>query len=420
MKNKMEIVFDKKYLTEILSAQIKEEWKRTEGSLPDFLPDMGGSRKADNEKSIEKITEAFQTQMERFPRLFGWFGRRKRWKLATEQLFRDIFWREPLLGIDKAMPKETLEDFRTQAMVFLKRVRAFDEKLDWEGMGQALRNYMVYSIFREINGLPQKCTAAIFGYSMLYPYTDNYIDNQEVSREDKRHYNKLIADKLSGDVYEVLSVYEKKTVQLLEAVEESYPQGNEIFYGLLLMLEAQRDSQKQTDVQQVLSEEEALDISLYKGGLSVLIDRYFVDEPMSSRDMLFYYGFGFLLQLCDDLQDISQDRKNGSRTVFSVCSSMEETEQKVNKLLRYTSKLFESCECRREEFKQFLLNNCYLLILFSAMGSKEHFSEQWLAWAESYLPVSQKYFESFKGGFSAASMEKESAKYMRMLDELVR
>ena len=59
------------------------------------------------------------------------------------------------------------------------------------------------------------------------------------------------------------------------------------------MLEAQEISQKQTDASLSLTEKNILDISIYKGGLSVLIDRYFINCKMTEQDALFYFGFGF-------------------------------------------------------------------------------------------------------------------------------
>ena len=73
------------------------------------------------------------------------------------------------------------------------------------------------------------------------------------------------------------------------------------------MLEAQEISQKQADASLFLTERNIMDISIYKGGLSVLIDRFFINLKMTEEEILFYFGFGFLLQLCDDLQDIGED-----------------------------------------------------------------------------------------------------------------
>jgi hypothetical protein len=34
-------------------------------------------------------------------------------------------------------------------------------------------------------GLPLEMTPSVYAYSMLYPYTDNFLDNPEVNSEEK-------------------------------------------------------------------------------------------------------------------------------------------------------------------------------------------------------------------------------------------
>ncbi|NLL76888.1 MAG: hypothetical protein GX235_06540 [Clostridiales bacterium] len=414
------MTFEKNYLLHIISVQVKDAWKRAENNEPVMLPYMGGEDKQENEKRITNSVERFKEQVGKFPHSISFFGRQRRWKRNTERMFHDILWKEPLLGMEDSVSNEELEAFKDQAKAFVVRVREFDSQMAIEDIGQALRNYLVYAIFKELNGLPQKCKSAIFGYSMLYPYTDNFIDDVTRSREEKEHFNRLIEDFLRGKQYETISEYEERTVKLLAAVEEDYERPDEIFEGLLLMLEAQRNSQRQSRNEVPLTEEEVLDISVFKGGLSVLIDRYFIDKPFKEEDIYFYYGFGFLLQLCDDLQDISQDKGSGSRTLFSVCGSPKETEGKINQLLRYTGSLFSAYEGENAKFQQFLLRNTYLLILFSAARSREHITEEYLLWIDKQLPLSIDLYEEFKKSFSAEMLDKEGERYGKMMDVLLR
>lgn len=414
-----ERIFDRDYIIHTLSERVTEEWNRTADSFPAFLPVTEEGERAENEKRIMEGVGRLKAQLDRFPYPFGFPGGRRRWRKTTERMLDEILFREPLLAIDRAISRDALGGFKDGITDFLSKVRAFAPELAMEDMGQAVRNYLVYAIFRELNGLPQKCTSAIFGYSMLYPYTDNFIDGDGRSQEEKNHFNRLIADKLSGNAYETVSDYEEKTARLLSAIEEDYDREDEIFDGLLLMLEAQKDSQRQEDDEEAVTQEQALAISVYKGGLSVLIDRYFINLPMTEKDLHFYYGFGFVLQLCDDLQDISQDRENGSRTVFSMSVSFEETEKKINRLFHYTKSLFDGCDCKEEAFKKFLFDNCCLLILFSAIGSREHVSEEWLKAAAGHLPVSAEYIDSLKAVLPAedAGLQK---KYGKMMDTFLK
>lgn len=414
------MVFNREYMRSTLSARIQKIWEDRSELLPDFLTECAEGDKRENELRISENVDVFKKQLNRFPYPSFLFFRRRRWKRETEKLFKKTLFEEPLLGLNGSMPEETMKAFERQAKVFIKRAREFDGRLGLMDMGQALRNYLVYAIFLELNGLKQNCSSAIFGYSMLYPYTDNYIDNPERTEDEKKHFNRLIMDKIKGIPYEALSLHEKRTAMLLAAIEEDYKRPDEIYDGLLYMLEAQKNSQRQSDKETSLSEEDILAISIYKGGLSVLIDRYFINKPPSEEDIYFYYGFGFLLQLCDDLQDISQDKREGSRTIFSSCNTKEETQRKINKLLHYTEYIFSSYHSERGEFKQFLLHNSYLLILFSAAGSKEHITKEYLSELEKKMPVSMEFMESLKHELDSAVPQEENPKYMRMLDELLR
>lgn len=413
------MTFDKEKVLDVILHKVKEEWKRTESVFPEFLRSYDQEEKQVNESRVSKSIEQIKEQLNKLQNPLITFGNKEKWRQETERLFTEILSNEPILGINEAMPKDTLDAFNSELKKIIKRVRKFDEDLKIEDIGQAIRNYMVYAIFKELNGMPQKCSSSIFGYSMLYPYTDNYIDNSKYTINEKKHFNKMIEDKLKGVSYEAISVHEKKTAELLSYIEDDYGRPDAIFEGLLLMLEAQKNSQKQENSDFDLSAEDILDISVFKGGLSVMIDRYFINKPFSENDFYFYYSFGFLLQLCDDLQDITEDKERGSRTLFSSCQSSEETEGNIYRLIQFTHNLFKSCESVREEFRAFLLCNCYFLILFSAIGSKEHISDKGLLRLEEKLPVSAAYFKEFRGGLSSEKLEQNRDKYMKMIDIFV-
>ncbi len=331
------------------------------------------------------------------------------------------------MGIRRCMSAVSLDGFKEKIKLFLRKARSFAPDMSPEDLGQALRNFMVYAIFREQNGLLPSCPSSIFGYSMLYPYTDNFLDDPAITEAEKGHYNRFIRDKIKGRPLSPASVHEEKTALLLDDIADAYISSDseretaaaDIREGLLLMLEAQEISQKQvcpTD----LTQQDILDISIYKGGLSVLIDRFFVELPMTDDDVLFYFGFGFLLQLCDDLQDIGQDKQSGSRTLLSCCRTPEETAECVNRIFSYTSALFKFCPGKNRDFTAFLLQSCYELILSSAAGSGEWFDPSYLNKLEKYLPVSLGFLDEQKSRMPAAFPDSGKDQVMEMLDVFLR
>lgn len=454
-------VFDKKYFMQ-LSEILREAWQKAPEIEPDFLEECSGAAWEENENRISRMMEQGKNRLGEYPQSFFAIHKRKKWKRRIEKLLQELLWEEPLLNIGGIMGEKEFRDFQTCMKEFLRNVRRFDKSLALEDMGQAVRNYMVYAIFLALNGKELRYRPAAFGYSMLYPYTDNYIDSSDRTEQEKERYNRLIEDKLKGKKVAPLSRHARKTAKLLEQVEIDYGRPHEVYAGLLLMLEAQEKSLRQeekmkqergsldllqmedmepskswqqTDWTALADEISVLEVSIYKGGISVLMDRYFIDKPFTDRDIYFYYGFGFLLQLCDDLQDIAQDKQEGNPTVFSLCRTKEETSVKVNKLLYFTKELFEFCDTKNHEFKLFLQRNCYLLILASAAGSGEWMEMEWLERMERWLPVRLKYLRSFESGIfggkvtgkkadeeekeGSKAVKKKYRKFMRMLDELI-
>lgn len=67
--------------------------------------------------------------------------------------------------------------------------------------------------FQLIMGIKIELTTSIFGYNMLYPYTDNVIDNPNISKEEKKQFAINFRLRLQGKVsqstteYEVLNFY---------------------------------------------------------------------------------------------------------------------------------------------------------------------------------------------------------------------
>lgn len=280
-----------------------------------------------------------------------------------------------------------------------------------DGIGQAVRNYIVYAMFVELAGGTPGLNPAAFGYSMLYPFTDNYIDSTEITDIDKHDYNIMIREMIAGNKVNPLPGHQDKTCELLRMIADKYPRNeDESIYTLLQMMqEAQEQSLRQQDRAEHLPETERLDISLFKGGLSVLIDRCFVDRELTSEDMLFYFGFGFFLQLADDLQDISEDIRNGHQTLMTLDVSFQESEKNVNKLFWFVRRIAGEYKAEKEEFKQFVLENCYMLLCTSVLGSKKYFRPEYIDRLQKHMSISGQYWESARTSPLLIDSEAESS-----------
>ncbi len=397
---------------------LKAEWLAAGEDFPDFLEEISMDQRQQNEAFIRRISEELKDQTRKRPSLP--IGQRK-WKKKTQDLIFRCLYEENIIGIHKSMLPEEINAFYKELTVFLKRVRQFAPKLVFDEIGQGIRNYIVYAMFKVIHLIPLGFDAAGFGYSMLYPFTDNYIDGGRTAGE-KQEYNQLIRDKLMGKEVHPRCEHHKKTCELLQAIASQYPREKDdrIYTLLLMMLEAQEESLRQQNSNTELSEEERLHISVFKGGVSVLVDRFLINKEITPSDLHFYLGFGFFLQLADDLQDIREDSMKGYQTLFTINPSTECEERLVNKLLHFLNSIMIAYPAENDTFKKFVLACSNQLVHTSLCGSKEFFSEKYLCRIEGYLPVSIDYLQSMKAGSLEHQSNRVQKDYLRIMDLLIK
>jgi len=412
------MLLEKNKIKDICLHKIKDAWLAAPDTFPDFLTEISTETKTQNEQYIQTVSEDFQKQLKSFPMNAK---RRGKWKQKMIGMLDHVLSEETIIGVHYAMDQQSLGTFQNELKDFLIHARKFAPELSIEEIGQAIRNYVVYAMFNEMNQIRPGFNMAGFGYSMLYPFTDNYIDNPQCSDRDKIQYNQIIRDKIAGKEVHPESMHQQKTCELLSAIESEYPRDSDstIFTLLSLMLEAQEDSLRQQTKGASLSLSERLDISLYKGGISVLIDRFFVKKEITEDDLDFYLGFGFFLQLADDLQDIREDSRAGHQTVLTVDESYGYKEKTVNKMLYYVYQILFDYHAENDVFKNFVLNNCYQLIYSSAVGSREFFSQEYLEKLEKYLPVTYPFLEKMNKNQNENKDFKIQDKYMKIMDEMI-
>ncbi len=405
------MIFKKEHITDICFTQLKPLWLSTSKEFPAFLKPISTDSKMMNEAFIQKRGKEISIHWGKLrKRKLQWIPYcRKRWMKKTETLLNQFLQEESILHLSSYLSPHTFSEMGTEFKKFLYTARQFDAKLSVSDLGQAVRNYLVYAMFLELTEKPQKFTPAIFGYSMLYPVADNFIDSNK-SNDEKYAYHMMMRDKINGVPTSPISFHDIQTCKLLSYIETVYPREKEadIYSGLILMLEAQQESLLQQTKEHVLSMEKRLDISLYKGGVSVLVDRYLVDSYISEEERYFFLGFGFILQLADDLQDISSDLLEGRQTLFTLEENPDTLETLMNQLLQFVYQLFQKVPLTNKSFQEFLLHSTILLLLMSAQMSQEHFHTEYLQKLETYFPVRFSFLNQYI---------KNSALYPRDIEE---
>ncbi len=397
---------------------IKADWKSVSDSFPDPIDSVSYETKQKNEKYIQTISSKFQKQVKSFPKLpLG----RKKWRKKTLNLVKTSLHNETILNIHQVMSSEKIGLLMEEIKNFLRQVRSFAPELSFADIGQAIRNYIVYTMFKEMHIENSGFNAAAYAYSMLYPFTDNYIDHKNYTDAEKQEYNRIICATINAAAVHPANIHQEKTCELLRTIISSYEKEGsyQISQLLLMMLDAQACSIRQQRQAFPLTAEERLDVSLYKGGISVLIDRYFVQEEISSEDLRFYLGFGFFLQLADDLQDIKEDSLLGHSTLFTLDLSSDREERTVNRLLHFLNHIMEHFQPKNIHMKNFVLAASRLLIYTSVIGSKEFFSNEYLSQLEKSLPVTASFMENILTQRVEKQDPELQERYMDIVDGLI-
>jgi hypothetical protein len=186
-------------------------------------------------------------------------------------------------------------------------------------MLQALRNLWIANSIQMLLDLPVRLTPALGAYSLLYPYTDNYLDDPAVTEEAKQAFNQRLGRRLAGHAEAAAQPREEAVFRLVGRIEEGWPRQAfpEVHCGLLAIHAGQVRSLRQQRRGVELTEGELLATSCAKGGASVLADGYLVAGGLDREAAEFCFGYGVFLQLLDDLQDAVVDRQAGHQTLFS-------------------------------------------------------------------------------------------------------
>ena len=379
---------------------IKAEWEKQPEAFPvllqkhlEIFPAVGDMQKKENEALIEEFSARMQKKAEQRPE--GKEGL-KQWEQEMEQELKCFLKKEKMLSLSEWINPVLFHEFEKETKHFIDRVRGFDADLNAGQIWQAMRNYFIYAMIVEMQGERQNAANPILAYSLLYPYTDNYIDDKTTTKEEKERYNRMIARKLKGEPVLAQSALEEKTCRLLDMIGDAYEgeAKKKVIGTLLQLLEAQNYSIRQQKAG--ISEDEILGISIWKGSTSVLADYLFATQDWREKEEGFYLRFGFLLQLVDDLQDMEEDKKEGSHTLMIKAAEQKRLEGQVNRLLWFIWDTVRAFEPRNPGLKGFVLKNCVEITLLSVAMSAQHFLKEYIKALEPYLPLSVEFIKKMK------------------------
>jgi hypothetical protein len=202
---------------------------------------------------------------------------------------------------------------------FARQARAFDPGISGEDIFQASRNVLTMLFLQLLWGLPVALTPAVTAYSLLYPYSDNYLDDPAIDAATKAKFSRRFRARLEGAAIEAGNDRERAIFALVDQIGEQYRPSRDlaVYESLLAIHAAQERSVRLMRRGASPYEVDVLGLAIEKGGASVLADAYLVKPALDPAEADVAFGMGALLQLGDDLQDVEADRVSGLQTVFS-------------------------------------------------------------------------------------------------------
>jgi hypothetical protein len=314
------------------------------------------------------------------------------------------------LGLGDAHIELLLNDgFASVGTQLAREARRFDPDVSAVDIFQASRNAWTVCGLQGLMGQGMQLTPAIFAYSMLYPYTDNYLDDPAISTGAKLSFSDRLCERLKGHVVEPRNEREATIWALLDLIDEQYPREKcpEVWASLLGIHQAQENSVRMLRVGSCASDADILRFSFEKGGTSVLADAYLAAGSLTDDEARVAFGWGVLLQIVDDLQDLRQDLREGMLTIFTERATGQRNgngagmhlDDLTTRTLNFGRRVMQEIDCikpshdgiedadpKRRCLKEMIRMSSSMLLVWSAGAADEFYTGEYLGELQRHSP----------------------------------
>jgi hypothetical protein len=286
---------------------------------------------------------------------------------------------------------------------FVRMARAFDSGLSGEDIYQAGRNAWTANGLQWLLGLPVQITPSIFAYSLLYPYTDNYLDDPSIAIATKLAFNERFRQRLAGDLMAPANAQEQVIFDLVAMIEKQYSRSDDpaVFESLLDIHRAQGRSLNLIRGAAIPGEVDVLGLSFEKGGTSVLADGYLVNGWLNETQRAYTYGHGIFAQLLDDMEDVEQDSQAGRLTVYSQSAGHWSLDALANRTFHFGRNVLTHLDCFNvdESLRELIRHGADLLLLDTIGRADRYYTTAYLRELEAYSPFRFSFLKEQRADF---------------------
>ena len=361
-------------------------WEKSPSTFPNFPKVYSENEKLERENNYEKFQEKLKDLQN--PQAA------RKVRKDPGQSFFPMFkaFLETVFDFDKNHLFLILsDDFKDVSKDFFYKARAFGPELKPESIYQGMRNVWIMNGLQLMANVPVKITPSVFAYSMIYPYSDNFLDDPDVTEKEKQIFSDRFNQRLHG--YSVFpdNFTEEQLFKLVEMFEDEFPREHfpEVYESLYAIQKGQTDSLKMNR-KNGISDGEIKRICFEKGGASVLADGYLVAGKLTRVQEQALFGYGVYLQLLDDIQDVKEDSMAFTRTMFS-CLPEEDLGSFVNRAIHFGRSALEEMRCfpgaQNNEFLDLMNRSIETMIVESAGLNNSWYDKAYLKELEKYSPL---------------------------------
>ena len=368
----------------------KAIWNTSSDQMPAFNKIYTKEEKTKREKNYELFQEKIKSLQNR--------KSIQRFKNDPGSSFFPMFkaFLETVFDFEQDHLKVILSDeFKDVSKDFFYKARAFGPELKPESIYQGMRNVWIMNGIQLMLGVPVRITPSVFAYSMIYPYSDNFLDDPDISSAEKEIFSRRFNRRLHGEDVTPVSFTEEQLFKLVEMFEEEFPRDSypEVFESLYAIQKGQTDSLNM-NAENGLPDDEISRICFEKGGASVLADGYLVAGKLTREQEQALFGYGVYLQLLDDIQDVKEDSLAFTRTMFS-CLPEENLGGFVNQAINFGRTALEEMKCfegaQNDGFIDLMNRSIEMMVIESVGLNNNWYTPKYLAELEQFSPLHFKF-----------------------------
>jgi len=362
-------------------------WEESPNHFPTFQKEYSPIEKAERERNYEQ----FQLKVKELQNRKMIQQVRKDPGQSFFPMFKAFL--ETVFDFEKDHLQVILSDeFKNVSKDFFYKAREFGPELSPENIYQGMRNVWIMNGIQLMKGIPVKITPSVFAYSMIYPYSDNLLDDPILSSFEKEIFSSRFNRRLHGEDLVPTTFTEGQLYKLVEMFEEEFPRIDfpEVYESLYAIQKGQTNSLNM-HFDRGLTDENTLEICFEKGGASVLADGFLVAGRLSREQQQALFGYGVYLQLLDDIQDVKEDVQASTKTMYS-CMPVDSLGSFVNKTIHFGRKALDEMKCfdgiGNDKFIDLMNRSIEAMIIESVGLYPSSYTDEYLNELERYSPIS--------------------------------